>query len=226
MPPQGKDALHLLHADGAPRLPHDVADLLLLLDEGPLPRLPVVVLHPPDDILPLSSVATAPHLCPHRRGKCLALPQSALLQGPSDAPPGPPSAETPLLKGDQLAASPHPPQPAVALFGVPPVLRDVLKTPVHLHLTRGGSSPRHTAANPSAECPAPRTTQQQETLSEPPAHEESSLQICFPSTSSSETSRPCICLPLTLPLCQWVSTTSKESQQWFRQPIPKQEFRC
>lgn len=67
---------------------------------GPLPRLPVVVLHPPDDILPLSSVATAPHLCPHRRGKCLALPQSALLQGPSDAPPGPPSAETPLLKGD------------------------------------------------------------------------------------------------------------------------------
>lgn len=30
----GKDVLHLLHADAAPHLPHDAADLPLLLDEG------------------------------------------------------------------------------------------------------------------------------------------------------------------------------------------------
>lgn len=185
---QGKGVLHLLGADVAPRLPHDVADLPHPLDEGLPPHLPVVVLHPPDDILPLSSVATAPPLCLHRRGRCLALPQNALLQGPSDALPDPPSAEALLLKGDarlhphlhpdtggaqccllsgkagiqdpqsqEPAASPHPLQTAVALLGVPPVLRDVLKPPVHLHLTSGDSSPLHTAANPSAECPAPRS---------------------------------------------------------------------
>lgn len=184
-PLQGKDGLHLLGADVAPRLPHDVADLPLLLDEGLPPLLPVVVLHPPDDIPPLSSVATVPHPCPHRRGRCLALPQNALLQGPSDAPPGPPNAEALLLKGDahlhphlhpdtggapccllsgkagiqdpqlqQPAASPRPLQTADALLGVPPVLRDDSKPPVHLHLTSEDSSPPHTAANPSAECPA------------------------------------------------------------------------
>lgn len=175
MSPQGKDVLHLLGADGAPLLPPDVADLLLLLDEGLLPHLPAVALHLRDDILPLSSVATAPPLCLHRRGGCLTLPQSALLQGPSDAPPGPPNAEVLLLKGD---AHLHPPhlhpdtggapccllsgqagihdpllqQPA-ALLGVPPVLRDVLKPSIHLHLTSGDSL-LHTVANPSAECPA------------------------------------------------------------------------
>lgn len=188
MPLQEKDVLHLLDADVAPRLPHDVADLPLLLDEGLLPLLPVVVLRPPDDILPRSSVATAPHLCLYRRGRCLAPPQNALLQWSSAAPPGPPSAEVLLLKGDarphphlhpdtggapcclpsdqagirdpllqQPAASPRPLRTAVALLGVPQVLRDVLKLPVHLHLTSGDSSPLHTVANPSAECPAPQS---------------------------------------------------------------------
>lgn len=188
MPLQGKDVLHLLDADVAPHLPHDVADLPLLLEEGLLPHLLVVVLHPQGDILPLSNVATALHLCLHRRGRCRALPLNAHLQGPSDAPPGPQSAEVLLLKEDaclhphrhpdtegalccllpgkagihdpllqQPAASPRPLQTAVALLGVPQVLQDVLKPPVHLHLTSGGSSPLHTVASPSAGCPVPQS---------------------------------------------------------------------
>lgn len=146
---------------------------------GLLPHLLVVVLHPPDDILPLSSVATVPHLCLHRRGGCLALPQNALLQEPSGAPLGPPSAEVLLLKGDAHLHPPHlhpgtggapccllsgqagihdpPLQQPAALLGGPPVLRDVLKPSVHLHLTSGDSSPLHTVANPSAECPVPQS---------------------------------------------------------------------
>lgn len=186
---QGKDVLHLLDADVAPLLPHDVAGLPLLLDEGLLPHLRVVVLHPPDDILLLSSDATAPHLCHHRKGGCPAHPLNALLQVQSDASPGPPSAEFLLLKGDahlhppplqpdtggapccllsgqtgihdppvqQPAASPRPLQTAAALLGVPAVLGDVLKPPVRLHLTNGDSSPLHTVANPSVECPAPQS---------------------------------------------------------------------
>lgn len=69
---RGKDVLHLLDADGAHRLPHDAADLRLPLEEGLLLRLPVVVLHPPGGILPLSSAATAPHPCLHRSGSCPA----------------------------------------------------------------------------------------------------------------------------------------------------------
>lgn len=153
---------------------------------GLLPHLPVVVLHPPDDILPLSSVATAPHLCRHRRGGCQTLLPNAPLQGPSDVPLDPQSAEVLPLKGDarlqpphlhqdtggapccllsgqagihdlpteQPAASPHHLQTAVAMLGVPLVLRDVLRPPVHRHLTSGDSSPLHTVVNPSAECPA------------------------------------------------------------------------
>lgn len=41
---------------------------------GLLPHHPVVDLHPPDDILPLSNVATALHLCLLRRGNCLTRP--------------------------------------------------------------------------------------------------------------------------------------------------------
>lgn len=189
MPLQGKDVLHLLvDVDVALLLPHDVADLPLLLDAGLLPHLPAGDLHPSDVILPLSSVATAPHLCLHRRGGFLALPQNALLQGQSDALPGPPSAEVLLLKGgahllpphlhpdtgeapccllggqagihDLLlqhpVASPRPLQTVVALLGVPPVLRDVLKPPVHPHVA-SGDSPPHTAVNPSVEFPAPRS---------------------------------------------------------------------
>lgn len=183
---QEKDALHLLDADVVPLLHHVVADLPRLLDEGLLPHLPVVVLHPPDDILPLSSVATAPHLCRHRRGGCQTLLPNAPLQGPSDVPLDPQSAEVLPLKGDarlqpphlhqdtggapccllsgqagihdlpteQPAASPHHLQTAVAMLGVPLVLRDVLRPPVHRHLTSGDSSPLHTVVNPSAECPA------------------------------------------------------------------------
>ncbi|TNN83134.1 Serine/arginine repetitive matrix protein 1 [Liparis tanakae] len=62
------------------------------------------------------------------------------------------------------------------------------------------------------------------TISKSPASEESSLQvqICFPPASSSETSGPCICLPLAISLSQWVPTTGQKSQQCFRQSIPKQ----
>lgn len=183
---QGKDVLHLLDADVAHRLPHAVADLPLLLEEGLLPHRPVVVLHPPDDFLPLSSVATAPPRCLYRRGSCLALPRSALLRGPSAASQGRPSAEVLLLKGDAhlppplhpdtggapcclpsgqagiydplLPAAPlRPLQTAVAPLGVPPVLKGVLKPPVHPRLTSGDSSPLHTVASPSAECPAPQS---------------------------------------------------------------------
>lgn len=176
MPLPGKDALRLLLADVAPRLPHDVADLPLLLDEGLLPHLLVVALHPPDDILLLFSVATAPHLCPRRRGGCLALLQNVLLHQPSVVLPDPPSAEVLLLKGDARLHPPHlhpdtggapccllsgqagrhdPPlrQPA-ALLGVRPVLRGDLKASVRLQLTREDSNLLHTAANQSAECPA------------------------------------------------------------------------
>lgn len=47
-----------------------------------------------------------------------------------------------------------------------------------------------------------------QTVSQSSAYEESILkiQISFPSTSSSETSSPRICLPITIPLSQWVST--------------------
>lgn len=72
IPHRGKDVLHLRYADVAPRLLLGVADLpLLLKDAGLLPHHPVVDLHPPDDILPLSNAATALHLCPLRRGNCL-----------------------------------------------------------------------------------------------------------------------------------------------------------
>ncbi len=74
---------------------------------GLLLHLPVVVLHHPDDILPLSSAATAPHLCRHRRGGCPALPQNAPLPCQSDAPPGPPNAEVLPLKGDAHRHPPH-----------------------------------------------------------------------------------------------------------------------
>jgi len=153
---------------------------------GLLPHRPVVVLHPPDDFLPLSSVATAPPRCLYRRGSCLALPRSALLRGPSAASQGRPSAEVLLLKGDAhlppplhpdtggapcclpsgqagiydplLPAAPlRPLQTAVAPLGVPPVLKGVLKPPVHPRLTSGDSSPLHTVASPSAECPAPQS---------------------------------------------------------------------
>lgn len=186
-PLQGKDVLHLLHADVAPRLPHDVADHpLLLLDAGLLPLHPAVDRPPRDDILPPSSVATARHLCHNRRGSCRVHPLNALLRGPNDAPPGHLSAEALLLQGDahlppphlhrdtggalccllsgqagthdhlleRPDASPRPLRTAVALSGVPPVLRDVLKPPVHLHLTSGDSSPLHIVVNSSAECPA------------------------------------------------------------------------
>lgn len=104
---QGKDVLLLLDVDVDPPLLHDVAGLHLLLDEGLLPHLPVGVLHPPDDILLLSSAATAPHLCRHRRGGCPTLPQNALLPCQSDAPPGLQSAEVLLLKGDVHRHPPH-----------------------------------------------------------------------------------------------------------------------
>lgn len=55
---------------------------------------------------------------------------------------------------EQPDASPLPLRTAVALSGVPPVLRDVLNPPVLLHLTSGDSSPLHTVVNSSAECPA------------------------------------------------------------------------
>lgn len=103
---QGKDVLHLLDADVAPLLHPDVADPPLPLDEGLLLHLPVVVLHPPDDILPLSNVATAPRLCHHRRGGCPTLPQNAPLLYQSDVFPGLPGAEVLPLKG---GAHPHPP---------------------------------------------------------------------------------------------------------------------
>lgn len=114
---QGKGALHLLDGDVALLLPLVVAlllplvvaDLPLLLDEGLLLHLLVDDLHPRDDILPLSSVATAPHLCLHRRGRCQALLQSAHPQGPSGVPPGPQSAEVLLLKGGALLPPHHRP---------------------------------------------------------------------------------------------------------------------
>lgn len=186
---QGKDALLLLDVDVAPLLLHDVAGLPLLQDEGLPPHLPVVVLHPPDDILPLSSAATAPHLCHHRRGGCPALPQNGLLLCQSGVSPGLLSAEVLLLKGDaprhplhlhpdiggvpccplsgqagmhdplvpQPTASPLHLHTVVTLLGVLTVLRDVLEPAVHLHPTSGDSSPLHTVANLSAECPAPQS---------------------------------------------------------------------
>lgn len=186
---QGKGALHLLHADAALLLPHDAAGLHLLLDEGLLPLRPVVALHPPDDILLLSSVATAPHLCHHRGGGCLTPPENVPLHRLSAASPGLPNAEVLPVKGDahlhpphlhpdtggapccllpgqagihdppvqHPAVSPHPLQTAVALLGVPPVLRDVLRPLVRLLLTSGDSSPLHTVANPSAGSPAPQS---------------------------------------------------------------------
>lgn len=74
IPPQGGDVLHLLDADAALLLLLDVVGLPPLLDAGLLPRLPVVDLCPPDAIPLLSSAATAPHLCLHRRGRCLVHP--------------------------------------------------------------------------------------------------------------------------------------------------------
>lgn len=63
-----------------------------------------------------------------------------------------------------------------------------------------------------------------QTLSKPPAYEKSvfQIQICVPSTSSSETSSPSICFPLTISLRQWVTSTCQEGQQWFCQSITKQ----
>lgn len=102
IPLRGKDVLHLLlAADVVPLLHQDVADLPLpLLGAGLLHHLLVDVLHPPDATLRLSSVATAPHLCPLRRGDCLVLLQDAPLQGPNDDSPDHPSVEVPHLKGD------------------------------------------------------------------------------------------------------------------------------
>lgn len=116
-PLQGKDVLHLLDGDAAPlHPPHDVADLLLPLDAGLRLPLPVVDLHHPDDILPLFSVATAPHLCLYKSGSCLALLQNALHQGSSDAPQGLLSAEALLLRGD---AHLHLPLPHLDTEGAP-----------------------------------------------------------------------------------------------------------
>lgn len=72
---QGNDVLRLLYADVGRLLPHAVADLPLpLQDAGLLPHHPVVDLHLPDDILLLSSVATALRLYLLQRGSCLAHP--------------------------------------------------------------------------------------------------------------------------------------------------------
>lgn len=67
---------------------------------GLLPHHPVVDLHPPDDILPLSNAATALHLCPLRRGNCLTHQWNALHRLPSDVPPDPPDIEALLLQED------------------------------------------------------------------------------------------------------------------------------
>ncbi|MEQ2180414.1 hypothetical protein GOODEAATRI_000991 [Goodea atripinnis] len=154
---------------------------------GLLLHLPVVGLCPPDAILLLSSVATAPHLCLHRRGRCLVHPQNAFLQAPSDGPPGHLNVEALPLSGDGLLpplhlprdtggahllpgqagildplldlpdASPHHLQTAVALLGDPLALRDALIPPARLPPTSGDSSPRHTAVSSSVGCLAPQS---------------------------------------------------------------------
>ncbi|MEQ2199327.1 hypothetical protein XENOCAPTIV_010911 [Xenoophorus captivus] len=156
-------------------------------ESGLLPHLPVVGLCPPDAILLLSSVATAPHLCLHRRGRCLVHPQNAFLQAPSDGPPGHLNVEALRLSGDGLLpplhllrdtggahlllgqagildplldlpdASPHHLQTAVALLGDPLVLRDALIPPARLPPTSGDSSPLHTAVSSSVGCLAPQS---------------------------------------------------------------------
>lgn len=94
--------------------------------------------------------------------------EALLLRGDAHLPPPHPHPDTGgapccLLSGqagthdhlwEQPGDSLHPLRTAVALSGVPPVLRDVLTPPVHLHLTSGDSSPLHTVVNSSAECPA------------------------------------------------------------------------
>lgn len=67
---------------------------------GLLPHLPVVVHHPPGDIHPHSSAATAPPLCHHKKEGCPTLPLNAPPQWLSDGPRGPPSAEVLPLKED------------------------------------------------------------------------------------------------------------------------------
>lgn len=150
---------------------------------GLLHHHPVVDLHPPDDTLPQFSAATVPHLCLHRRGGCLALPQN-VLRCPSGALQGLPSAEVLLLKGD---AHLHLPlhhqdtggapccllsvqtgiqgllleQPAASPHHLQivvamlgvPLVRRDALKPPRLPLTSGDNSPLHTVANQSAECP-------------------------------------------------------------------------
>lgn len=67
---------------------------------GLRPHHLVVVLCHRGDILPLSSVATAPPLCHHRRGGCPFLLSDAPLPWPSDGPPGLPSAGVLLHRED------------------------------------------------------------------------------------------------------------------------------
>lgn len=146
----------------------------------------VVVLCHRGDILPLSSVATAPPLCHHRRGGCPFHLSDAPLPWPSDGPLGPPSAGVLLHREDAHLhpLSLHPdtgeaqwlseeagtPDPqvllpaacllplltAVTLWDVPPVLKDVLSPLVPLRSTKGENLLR-IAANPSAECRAPQS---------------------------------------------------------------------
>lgn len=154
---------------------------------GLLPLLPAVALCPPDDILPLSSAATAPHLCLRRRGSCPVLPWSAFLQALSDAPPGHLNVEALPLSGDarllpphllrdiegarrllgrtgtpdplscQLDASPPPPLTEVALFGGPLVPRDALIRPACPPPPSEDSSPLHTAVSSSVGCLVPQS---------------------------------------------------------------------
>lgn len=255
---------------------------------GLLPHHPVVDLHPPDDILPLSNVATVLHLCPLRKGNCLTRQWNALHRLPSDVPPDPPDIEALLLQEDDPLpprhlhpdtggapcchlggeaemldpllrhpdASPHPLQTAVTLLEDPQPPHGAMKPWAHLRLTSADSSHLHTIKS-SAEFHAPQnavTTRGRDhlcirqnsvsisvylwhfcvpiiwchlchlsqTISKPSAYKKSVLQICFPWTSSSETSDSSIRLPLPVSLCQCVSTTSQESQQRFWKSISKQ----
>lgn len=104
---QGKGLPHLLHADAVLLLPHDAAGLPLLPGEGLLPHRPVFALHPRDDILLQSSVATAPHLCRRRGGGCPTPPENVPLLRLRGACPGLPNAEVPPVKGDARLLPPR-----------------------------------------------------------------------------------------------------------------------
>lgn len=161
--------------------------LQILLFSGLLPLLRVVGLRLPGVILLLSSVATAPHLCPHRRGSCLIPPQNAFLLVQSGAPPGRLNVEVLLLSGDVLLpplfllrdtggarclpgqagtldplldlldASPGRRRTAVALLGDPLVPKDAFNLPACLRPTSEDSCPLHRAVNSSAGCLAPQS---------------------------------------------------------------------